>query len=108
MKNLLVAVVGCGFWSRFQVPAWQEFSDVNCIAVCDLDEDKAHRTAGTFGIKHFYSDAAKMIREQRPDVLDVITSPSTHRQMVDLAASTKTPVICQKPMTNDFAEAKEM
>ena len=108
MKNLRVAVVGCGFWSRFQVPAWQEFSDVDCIAVCDLDEAKAHHTAGTFGIKHFYSDAAEMIREQRPDVLDVVTSPSTHRQMVELAASTKTPVICQKPMTNDFAEAKEM
>jgi hypothetical protein len=28
MKNLRVAVVGCGFWSRFQVPAWLELSDV--------------------------------------------------------------------------------
>jgi D-apiose dehydrogenase len=108
MKNLRVAVVGCGFWSRFQVPAWQELSEVDCIAVCDLDAAKAQDTARAFGIKQFYSDAAEMIREQHPDVLDIVTSPSTHRQMVELAVSARIPVICQKPMTNDFAEAKEM
>jgi predicted dehydrogenase len=90
MKNLRVAVVGCGFWSRFQVPAWQELSDVDCIAVCDVDKARARLTADAFEIKQSYSDAAEMIREQRPDVLDIITSPATHRQMVELAASTKT------------------
>jgi predicted dehydrogenase len=108
MKNLRVAVVGCGFWSRFQVPAWQELSDIECIAVCDVDEAKARQTAAAFGIKRFYSDVAAMIRVEGPDVVDVLTSPSTHRQMVELAASAKTPVICQKPMANDFAEAKAM
>jgi predicted dehydrogenase len=108
MKNLRVAVVGCGFWSRFQVPAWQELSDVDCVAVCDLDEGKARQTASAFGIKKFYAEAAEMIQEQRPDVLDVITSPATHRQIVELATLTKTPAICQKPMANDFSEAKAM
>ena len=73
MKHLRVAVVGCGFWSRFQVPAWLELSDVDCVAVCDVDEAKARQTAKNFGIGEFYSDAARMIREERPDVLDVIT-----------------------------------
>ncbi len=108
MKNLRVAVVGCGFWSRFQVPAWQELSDVDCIAVCDVDGVKAQQTAEAFGINQSYSDAAEMLKEQRPDVLDVVTSPSTHRQMVELAASARIPVICQKPMANDFAEAEAM
>jgi predicted dehydrogenase len=71
MKNLRVAVVGCGFWSRFQVPAWRELSDVECVAVCDLDEVKAQRTAEAFGISHSYANAAEMIKDQRPDVLDV-------------------------------------
>lgn len=108
MKKLRVAVVGCGFWSRFQVPAWQELSDVDCVAVCDVEQPKAEQTAKAFGIKQYYSNAAEMIRDQRPDVLDVITSPATHRQMVELAASTKTAVICQKPMADDFTEAKGM
>ncbi len=108
MKNLRVAVVGCGFWSRFQVPAWQELSDVDCVAVCDIDQAKARQTAEAFDIQQSYSDAATMIREEQPDVLDIITSPSTHRQMVALAASTRTPVICQKPMANELGEAKAM
>jgi D-apiose dehydrogenase len=108
MKNLRVAVAGCGFWSRFQVPAWQELSDVECVAVCDVEKARAQQTARAFGIEGSYSDAAEMIKEQRPDVLDVITSPSTHRQLVELAASTKTPVICQKPMANELSEAKAM
>jgi predicted dehydrogenase len=108
MKNLRLAVVGCGFWSRFQVPAWQELSGIDCVAVCDVDEAKAKRTAETFGIKHSYADVERMINEERQDLLDVITSPSTHRQMVELAVSAKTPVICQKPMANNLAEAGQM
>jgi predicted dehydrogenase len=83
-RKTRVAVVGCGFWSRFQVPAWQELSDVDCVAVCDLDHAKARQTAEAFNIPQSYSDAVAMIQEERPDVLDVITSPSTHRQMVAL------------------------
>ena len=41
---------------------------------------RREQTAKAFGIQEYYSDAAEMIREQRPDVLDVITSPATHRQ----------------------------
>ena len=108
MKKLRIAVVGCGFWSRFQVPAWQELSDVECIAVCDLDHVKARQTAEAFDIPKSYSDAAAMIKEEQPDALDVITSPSTHYRMVALAASTRTAVICQKPMANDFGEAEAM
>ena len=64
MKNLRIAVVGCGFWSRFQVPAWQELSDVDCVAVCDLDQVKARQTAGAFGIGQSYSDAADRLPER--------------------------------------------
>ncbi len=66
MKNLRVAVVGCGFWSRFQVPAWQELSDVDCVAVCDLDEVQGQANSEAFGIKNFYADAAEMIKNSVP------------------------------------------
>ncbi len=30
MTPLRIAVVGCGFWSRFQIPAWREIAGIEC------------------------------------------------------------------------------
>ncbi len=33
MDNLRFAVIGAGFWSRFQLAAWRELDGVECVAV---------------------------------------------------------------------------
>ena len=108
MDPLRVAVFGCGFWSRFQLPAWLELPGVECVAVCDLDLNRANAVADRFGVPNRFQDPEQLLQEVRPDVADVITSPETHRQMVELAVRYRIPVICQKPMANDFETAQTM
>ncbi len=105
---LKVAVIGAGFWSQFQIPAWLELPNVECVAVCDINGDKTKSLADRFQISGRFQDADELLRIIRPDVLDVITSPETHRDMVALAAKHRVPVICQKPLANDLKTAKEM
>jgi len=107
-QELRVAILGCGFWSRFQIPAWLELPNVRCLAVCDWSAERAEATARRFQIPRFYGDASDLMANEKADVVDIITSPDTHRDLVLLAASHRTPVICQKPMAGDFATAKEM
>jgi predicted dehydrogenase len=105
---LKVAVIGAGFWSQFQIPAWLELPNVECVAVCDINADKAKSLADRFRVPRHFQDPEELLRSTRPDVVDVITSPETHRDMVALAARHRVPVICQKPLANDLKTAEEM
>jgi D-apiose dehydrogenase len=107
-RPLRVAVIGAGFWSRFQVPAWLELPNVQCVAVCDLQADRAKALADRFRVASHFQDPEELVRVAGPDLVDVITSPETHRDMVALAARHRIPVICQKPLANDLETAREM
>ena len=108
LEPLRVAVLGCGFWSRFQIPAWLELRNVRVIGVCDANGEKAEATAKRFDVPAFYSDPLELVAKEKPDLLDVITSPETHPELVHLAARCRLPVICQKPMANGLETAAEM
>ena len=109
MPILKLAVIGCGFWSSFQIAAWREFSrDVQLVAVCDRDAGRAEATARRFGGVTPYTDATEMLRREQPDVVDVITDVNTHASFVELAADHGVAVICQKPMASDLTTAQRM
>jgi predicted dehydrogenase len=105
---LRIAVLGCGFWSRFQIPAWQEIGGVSCVAVCDLDAEKSRAVASRFNIQENYTDAAKLLNSVRPDAVDIVTDPQSHAELVELACSHKISIICQKPMATDLPTAGKM
>src|ERR1700756_2707709 len=105
MVPLRIAVIGCGFWSRFQIPAWHEIEGVTCVAVCDRDKGRSRTIAAQFNIPLCYQEPVKMLQAIRPDVVDIVTGPETHRELVDMASDLGVPVICQKPMAIDFASA---
>jgi predicted dehydrogenase len=108
MNKLRFAVVGTGFWARYQLAGWRELPGAECIALCNCNRQKAEALAREFGIPAVYDDAEEMLRRERLDFLDIITDVKTHAPMVHLAASHRLPVICQKPMASTLAEAAEM
>jgi D-apiose dehydrogenase len=108
MTPLRIAVLGCGFWSRFQIPAWLEIEDVCCVAVCDVDAEKSRVAAGRFNIPESYTDPAELIAKVRPDAVDIVSSPQTHAELVELTSAQGVATICQKPMSTDLATAEKM
>lgn len=110
MKNekKRLAIIGAGFWSHYQIAAWKELQRTILVAVCDRDRSKAESLANKFGIPSVYVNAEEMIRQKEPDVVDIITNPETHEELVLLAAREHTPVICQKPMATTIESASRM
>ena len=49
-----------------------------------------------------------MLREQKPDFVDIATTVASHRPLVELAASTKVPAIVQKPFGPTLADCEAM
>lgn len=100
-------VIGCGFFARIQMEAWQRLSDlVTITACCDADGERAETFARDFGIGKFYTDAAIMLDSRRPHFVDIVTRPDTHRPLAELAASRGMHVLCQKPFAPTIEESE--
>jgi predicted dehydrogenase len=108
MPTLRLAVLGCGFWARFQLAAWQELEGVQVVALYNRTRAKAEALAARFAIPAVYDDAEELLQREQPDAVDIITDPSTHAHFVELAARYRVPVICQKPMAPTLAEVEQM
>jgi len=108
MGNLRFAVFGAGFWARFQLSGWREVGGVECVALCDPIKSKAEALAAEFGIPSVYADAKQLLRDERLDFVDIITSPETHSKLVHLAAAHRVKVVCQKPMALTLEDAEQM
>jgi predicted dehydrogenase len=108
MEELRFAIIGTGFWARFQLAGWREVPGARCVALYNRTRSKAEALAREFGIPAVHDDPEELTRREKPDFLDIITDVGTHRWFVELAASRRVPAICQKPMATSLAEAQAM
>lgn len=108
MTELRFAILGTGFWSRYQLSGWREIAGVRCVALYNRTRNKAEELARSFDVPAIYDDAEALITREKPDFVDIITDVGTHRKFVELAAAHKIPVICQKPMAGTLSDATAM
>jgi len=108
MGKLRFAVLGCGFWSQFQLGGWKELDGAECVALYNRTRSRADELAKRFDIPRTYDNAEEMLKSEELDFLDIITDVDTHSKFVELAAKYGKHVICQKPMAPSFTIAKKM
>ncbi|MFZ4507814.1 MAG: Gfo/Idh/MocA family protein [Fimbriimonas sp.] len=101
-------MVGAGFWAPYQLSAWGEHPDAQCVGIVDRDVDRAEHLAFRFGVPFFSAELEDAIAATEPDFLDIVTHPSTHRPLVMEALDLGIPVITQKPMAETWDDAKHM
>ncbi len=106
--NLRFAILGTGFWARYQLSAWRELPRVHCVALYNRTRAKAEALAKEFGVPAVYGDPEELVRSEKPDFIDIITDVGTHSRLVHLAADHRIPVICQKPLAPTLDEAERM
>ena len=107
-RNLRVACVGAGYFSQFQYRGWRNIAEVKCVALADRDIEKGRQVAERFGIPRVFGMLEEMLDDARPELLDIITPPATHRAFVAAAVERGIPAICQKPFGRTYAEAEEI
>lgn len=101
-------LVGCGFFAANHLNAWNDIAGVEIVAICDLDSAKAEKYAQMFRIPRHYADAEDMLRSEKPDFVDIVTTVESHRSLVELAAGQHVPAICQKPFATNLKDASAM
>jgi len=108
MKNLRGAVIGCGFWSNYQIPAWLELEGVQLVALYNRTLSKADELARQYNIPSTYNNAGLLLENENLDFIDIVTDVDTHFFFTEMAARKGIAVICQKPMAPGFEEASQM
>jgi predicted dehydrogenase len=104
MAKLKVAGVGAGYFSQFHTAGWRAIDEVEVVGWCDTDRAKAEVAARSAGARA-YTDMPAMLDATRPDLVDIVTPPPTHRELVALCASRGLPAICQKALAETYDEA---
>jgi 2-alkyl-3-oxoalkanoate reductase len=104
--GLRVALVGCGRISVYHVAALSALSDVEIVAVCDLDPKAAREAATRHGVRGCYTDAETMLRETRPDVVHLLTPPGSHLALAGLAAKYGAHMYIEKPFAANETDAR--
>lgn len=65
--------VGAGGHSFRNIYPSFQYAPEDLLAVCDLDAGRAHEYARLFGARASYSDYRKMLAEERPDAVFIVT-----------------------------------
>ncbi len=108
MKRLRFAVIGTGFWARYQIPAWLELDGVELVAVYNRTVAKATELAAHYNIPEVYDSVDTLLEKEQLDFVDIITDVDTHETFTRQAAAKGVHVICQKPMAPKLKNAMEM
>jgi predicted dehydrogenase len=81
------------------------------VGVCDLNPDRAREAERVFGVPSF-TDLDELLRAADPEVVSVATGgfeySSDHYEPTMAALRHGCHVLCEKPISNDLAKAREM
>jgi predicted dehydrogenase len=112
MTTLKVGVVGMGGIGNTHAKCYADLAPQSAVAaVCDVVKEKADAAAKTLGVKAYYS-LKDMLAHEELDVVDVSTggyeNGSWHYEPTMEALAAGKHVLCEKPLSNDIDEARDM
>lgn len=108
---LRIGVVGMGGIGNTHAACYKKDPLATLVAVCDVVKEKADKAAATHGVKAYYT-LKDMLANEELDVVDVSTggyeNGSWHFEPTMEALAAGKHVLCEKPLSNDIGEAREM
>ncbi len=108
---LKVAVIGAGNIGKIHARCYADNAQSQLVAVCDMARDKADALAQEFTAKS-YSSVEELLENEELDAVSVATAGvengSHHFEPVMKVLEAGVPVLCEKPISNDINEARQM
>lgn len=106
MKQLKVAIVGCGNVSKVHFAAAVSNPSAKLIAVCDIKEDRAKQASEEYGVP-YYTDYHDVL-DLKPDIIHLCTPHHVHAEMTIAAAGRGIHILTEKPMATNLHDADRM
>ncbi|HLN64345.1 MAG TPA: Gfo/Idh/MocA family oxidoreductase [Symbiobacteriaceae bacterium] len=109
MSKLRVGIIGTGFGALVQAPGFSMHPEVEVVALAGVARPgRAQEQAAQLGIPRAYNTYTEMLDSEALDLVSVVSAPYLHRPMAIAALERRIPVLCEKPMALNLAEAQAM
>lgn len=101
-----VAIIGCGMISDTYVRSLQEFSVIEVVACCDINEERADRLAMKFGLdKMTYEE---ILDQKEIELIINLTNPRAHYDLNKRALLAGKHVYSEKVIAIELEEGREL
>lgn len=107
-EKIRLGVIGSGDFAHYHLEGIKRIHNAEAVAVCDTNLEKAKAVAEKFRIESVYSDYNELLAR---DDIDAVTLPlpdQVHKEVAVAALRAGKHVLCEKPMSLDLDECKEM
>ncbi|MFQ5706256.1 MAG: Gfo/Idh/MocA family protein [bacterium] len=107
--KLNIAVVGTGAVAQVvHIPQWKKIGDVQLLAVCDRNKNKAQWIADRYRIPRVFDDIEELLKLEEVQAVDICTPTQSHLYIAEAALSSGKHVLVEKPMARNYEESKNM
>jgi predicted dehydrogenase len=115
-KKINIGLVGYQFMGKAHSNAYRQvnkfFADMEVEpvlkALCGRNEERVAAAADKFGFESYETDYRALVARDDIDLVDVVTPGNSHVEIAVAAARAGKMVICEKPLANTVAEARQM
>ena len=103
-KTVCVGTAGAGYAAYLHGNGYEKVNgiDVRLKTVCDVNQERAAALQHRYGYETTCADFQELVQDPEIDVIDIVTPPMLHPQMIIDALSHGKHVICEKPLTGYF------
>ena len=115
MSEINIAMIGYKFMGRAHSNAYRQVSHFfpgkltpRLKVICGRDRDAAEAAAKQLGWDEVETDWRVVVERDDIDVIDISTPGYLHHEQALAAAAAGKHIICEKPLANTLADAKEM
>ncbi len=108
-KKLKIAIIGAGgIATNAHMPSYQEMANVEIVAVCDSNMEKAKAFAAEFGIGQVFENYEEVLEMPGLDAVDICTPNYLHSIIAVKALKKGLHVFCEKPDAISVEEVEKM
>jgi predicted dehydrogenase len=110
MTKRRALIAGAGRWARTWGKVLDRSSDIEIVGWVDIVEGLAASAAEQQNLPSIFTgtDVSAAITAVEPELVMVLTTPSTHHEVAVEALDRGLPVLCEKPMADSMERAREM
>jgi predicted dehydrogenase len=101
-------VIGLGDFGERHVQALKSIGWVEVVAVCSRTRSRAEEVARTYGVRKWYTDREKLVKDSEVDALTIATADDDHVEPTILAAEAGKPALLEKPIATTLEDADKI
>jgi predicted dehydrogenase len=103
-----IAMVGCGtIMTAATMPCYRKHN-LNVVGCYDIKPEASAALAQKFGIPKVYRSLAELLDDPKVEIVETSVLPQYELETVKQAVAAGKPMLCQKPLSNVYAEAVEI